>query len=252
MCPHYNWLNSPSAAGEPLVPWVWMAIGSSPRVLVVDDEPMVRDVLSRYLAQDGFVVDAVPDGRRALDAIEGGPPPDVILLDLMLPAVNGMDVLRLVRLGSDVPVIILSAKAAEPDRVAGLELGADDYVTKPYSPREVVARVRAVLRRSDGDVRDRLQYGDLCVDSIRREVTLAGVPVHTTRKEFELLWLLASHPGRVFSRAQLVELVWGYVWSGDTDTVTVHVRRLRAKIEDDSSAPRRLVTVRGIGYRFEP
>jgi len=229
-----------------------MAIASSPRVLVVDDEPMVRDVLSRYLAQDGFVVDAVSDGRRALDAIEAGPPPDVILLDLMLPAVNGMDVLRLVRLGSDVPVIILSAKAAEPDRVAGLELGADDYVTKPYSPREVVARVRAVLRRSDGDMRDRLQYGDLGVDSTRREVTLAGVPVHTTRKEFELLWLLASHPGRVFSRAQLVELVWGYVWSGDTDTVTVHVRRLRAKIEDDSSAPRRLVTVRGIGYRFEP
>jgi DNA-binding response OmpR family regulator len=229
-----------------------MAIASSPRVLVVDDEPMVRDVLSRYLVQDGFVVDAVSDGRRALEAIEGGPAPDVILLDLMLPAVNGLDVLRLVRLESDVPVIILSAKATEPDRVGGLELGADDYVTKPYSPREVVARVRAVLRRSEGDMRDRLQYGDLCVDSTRREVTVAGVPVHTTRKEFELLWLFASHPGRVYSRAQLVEMVWGYVWSGDTDTVTVHVRRLRAKIEDDPSAPRRIVTVRGVGYRFEP
>ncbi len=229
-----------------------MATAAAPRVLVVDDEPMVRDVLGRYLAREGFVVDSAPDGRRALEAIEGGPAPDVILLDLMLPAVNGLDVLRILRLGSDVPVIILSAKAAEPDRVIGLELGADDYVTKPYSPREVVARVRAVLRRADGDVRDRLQYGDLCIDAIRREVMVAGIPVHTTRKEFELLWLLAAHPGRVYSRAQLVELVWGYVWSGDTDTVTVHVRRLRAKIEDDPSAPRRLVTVRGVGYRFEP
>jgi DNA-binding response OmpR family regulator len=229
-----------------------MATGTAPRVLVVDDEPMVRDVLGRYLAHEGFVVDSAPDGRHALRAIQDGPAPDVILLDLMLPAVDGLDVLRLVRLGSDVPVIILSAKASEPERVTGLELGADDYVTKPYSPREVVARVRAVLRRADGDTRDRLTYGDLAIDAVRREVTRSGAVVHTTRKEFELLWMLASHPGRVFSRTQLVESVWGYVWSGDTDTVTVHVRRLRAKIEDDASAPRRLVTVRGVGYRFEP
>lgn len=229
-----------------------MATGIAPRVLVVDDEPIVRDVLGRYLTHEGFVVDSAADGRLAMQAIAEGPPLDVILLDLMLPSVSGLDVLRFVRLESDVPIIILSAKAAEPERIAGFELGADDYVTKPYSPREVVARVRAVLRRTDGDARDRLVYGDLAIDAVRREVTRAGEVVHTTRKEFELLWMLASHPGRVFSRAQLVESVWGYVWSGDTDTVTVHIRRLRAKVEDDASAPRRLVTVRGVGYRFEP
>jgi len=227
-----------------------MATASPPRVLVVDDEPIVRDVLTRYLAHEGFEVDSAADGHAALRAIEGRPP-NVIVLDLMLPKLSGLELLRLVRLESSVPVIILSAKVSERDRIAGLELGADDYVVKPYSPGEVVARVRAVLRRAGPDGRGRLEFGELVVDPVRREVTRDGAVVHTTRKEFELLHLLASHPGRVFTRSELVESVWGYVWSGDTETVTVHIRRLRAKIEVDPSAPRRLVTVHGVGYRFE-
>jgi two-component system, OmpR family, response regulator ResD len=227
-----------------------MAPASPPRVLVVDDEPIVRDVLTRYLAHEGFEVDSAADGHAALRAIEGRPP-NVIVLDLMLPKLSGLELLRLVRLESSVPVIILSAKVSERDRIAGLELGADDYVVKPYSPGEVVARVRAVLRRAGPDGRARLEFGELAVDPVRREVTRDGEVVHTTRKEFELLHLLASHPGRVFTRSELVESVWGYVWSGDTETVTVHIRRLRAKIEADPSAPRRLVTVHGVGYRFE-
>jgi two-component system response regulator ResD len=230
-----------------------MATASAPRVLIVDDEPVVRDVLTRYLTHEGFEVDSAADGHAALRTIEDWSP-HVILLDLMLPKLSGLELLRLLRLDSAVPVIILSAKVSEHDRIAGLELGADDYVVKPYSPGEVVARVRAVLRRSgtEGDAPARFEYGELAVDALRREVTRNGEVVRTTRKEFELLLLLASHPGRAFSRSELVESVWGYVWSGDTETVTVHVRRLRTKIEDDPSAPRRLVTVHGVGYRFDP
>ena len=175
----------------------------------------------------------------------------MIVLDLMLPRISGLELLRLVRLESQVPVIILSARVSERERIAGLELGADDYVTKPYSPGEVVARVRAVLRRSGAGGDAPLVFGDLSIDPARREVTRAGDVVHTTRKEFDLLLLLASSPGRVFTRSELVESVWGYVWTGDTETVTVHVRRLRAKIEADPSRPRRLVTVHGVGYRFD-
>jgi two-component system response regulator ResD len=220
------------------------------RVLVVDDEPMVRDVLTRYLTREGFAVTGAADGYRALEAIRDGSP-DVILLDLMLPRLSGLDVLRTVRMDGNVPVIILSAKASEQERIQGLQLGADDYVVKPYSPGEVVARVHAVLRRTapaDG----RLTFGELEIDPARREVVRDGEVVHTTRKEFELLHLLASNPGQVFSRPQLLESVWGYVWTGATDTVTVHVRRLRAKIELDPSQPRRLITVHGVGYRFDP
>ncbi len=222
----------------------------SPRVLVVDDEPVVRDVLTRYLTHEGFEVDSAADGHAALSAIEAQPP-SVIVLDLMLPKLSGLELLRLVRLESSVPVIILSAKVSERERIAGLELGADDYVTKPYSPGEVVARVRAVLRRGSGEPRLPLEFGDLVIDPVRREVSRAGEVVRTTRKEFDLLLRLASNPGRVYTRAELVESVWGYVWTGDTETVTVHIRRLRAKIEDDPSQPRRLVTVHGVGYRFE-
>lgn len=220
------------------------------RVLVVDDEPMVRDVLTRYLTREGFTVSAAADGHEALEMIRRDAP-DVILLDLMLPRLSGLDVLRTVRMDGDVPVIILSAKASEHERIQGLQLGADDYVVKPYSPGEVVARVHAVLRRSspaDG----RLAFDELEIDPARREVVRAGRVVHTTRKEFELLHMLASNPGQVFSRPQLLESVWGYMWTGATDTVTVHVRRLRAKIELDPSKPRRLVTVHGVGYRFDP
>jgi len=179
-----------------------MATASPPRVLIVDDEPVVRDVLTRYLTHEGFEVDSAADGHAALRAIEGWSP-HVILLDLMLPKLSGLDLLRLVRLDSAVPVIILSAKVSEHDRIAGLELGADDYVVKPYSPGEVVARVRAVLRRSgtDGDAPARFEYGELAIDALRREVTRNGEVVRTTRKEFELLLLLASHPGRAFSRS---------------------------------------------------
>jgi DNA-binding response OmpR family regulator len=228
-----------------------MAAISPPRVLVVDDEPVVRDVLRRYLTHEGFEVDAAADGHAALVSIEARAP-SVIVLDLMLPRLSGLELLRLVRLESTVPVIILSAKVSERERIAGLELGADDYVTKPYSPGEVVARVRAVLRRTAGEGTAPLEFGELAVDPARREVTRAGEVIHTTRKEFDLLFMLASNPGRVFTRAELVESVWGYVWTGDTETVTVHVRRLRAKIEDDPSQPRRLVTVHGVGYRFDP
>src|SRR6266545_4020199 len=199
------------------------AVGAS-RVLVVDDEPMVREVLARYLEKDGFAVDTASDGAEALEAFEAGRP-DLVLLDLMLP------------------------------RVVGLELGADDYITKPFSPREVVARARTVLRRARQDTPVALailRYGDLEIDRPRREVRLAERPVKLTRKEFDLLALLASRAGVTFTRSELLDEVWDFAWNGDTSTVTVHIRRLREKIEVDPSEPRRLITVWGIGYRFDP
>jgi DNA-binding response OmpR family regulator len=221
-------------------------------ILVVDDEPVVRDVLSRYLTREGYTVSQAADGEEALSAIRSDPP-QAVVLDLMLPRLSGLDVLKLVRMESDLPVIILSARASEAERINGLQLGADDYIVKPYSPREVVERVRAVLRRSDGRQSGRrVAHGELVVDGERRELLRSGQVVHTTRKEFALLHLLACNPGRAFSRADLLEDVWGYEWIGPTDTVTVHVRRLRSKIEADPSNPRHLVTVYGVGYRFDP
>lgn len=223
------------------------------RVLVVDDEPMVREVLARYLEREGFAVDTAGDGEAALTAF-GAARPDLVLLDLMLPRIDGLEVYRRMRQDAPTAVIMLTAKGEETDRVVGLELGADDYVTKPFSPREVVARVRAVLRRSasssDG-TREVFTIGDLELDGPRREVRRAGEPVKLTRKEFDLLYLLASRPGRVFTRAELLDEVWDFAWDGDTATVTVHVRRLREKIEEDPSNPRHVVTVWGVGYRFE-
>ena len=221
-------------------------------VLVVDDEPVVRDVLGRYLAREGYSVLEAADGEDALAAIREQAP-HVVVLDLMLPKLSGLDVLKLVRLETDVPVVILSARASEEERIAGLRLGADDYVVKPYSPREVVERVRAVLRRSGGRTGARtVQFGDVVVDGERREVRRDGEALHTTRKEFELLHLLACNPGRTFSRSALLEDVWGYSWAGHGDTVTVHMRRIREKVEPDPSHPRHLITVRGVGYRFDP
>jgi DNA-binding response OmpR family regulator len=221
-------------------------------ILVVDDEPVVRDVLSRYLTREGYTVSEAADGEEALSAIRSDPP-QAVVLDLMLPRLSGLDVLKLVRLESELPVIILSARASEAERINGLQLGADDYIVKPYSPREVVERVRAVLRRSDSRQSGRrICYGELVVDGERHEVLRSGQVVHTTRKEFALLHVLACNPGRAFSRAGLLEDVWGYDWTGPTDTVTVHVRRLRSKIEADPSKPRHLVTVHGVGYRFDP
>jgi DNA-binding response OmpR family regulator len=225
------------------------------RVLVVDDEPMVREVLARYLEDAGFVVETAADGMQALERFTGAHP-DLVLLDLMLPRIDGLDVFRSIRETSHTPVIMLTARGRETDRVGGLDLGADDYVAKPFSPREVVARVRAVLRRSDqpapAEAVGVLRLGDLEVDLDRREVRRHGELVHLARKEFDLLAFLAASPGITFSREQLLDEVWDFAWNGDPGTVTVHIRRLREKIEDDPSEPTRVVTVWGVGYRFEP
>ncbi len=226
-------------------------------MLVVDDEPMMREVLTRYLERDGFVVSTARDGREAVAALEADDP-SIVLLDLMLPGMDGLEVLRWMR-GSVLnrtPVILVTAKGEETDRIVGLELGADDYVTKPFSPKEVVARVRAVLRRTEGAevsalARGVLEFGDSRIDFDRREVEVNGEPVRLTRKEFDLLETLASRPGHVFSRTQLLEEVWDFAWDGDSSTVTVHVRRLREKIEPVPSEPRHIMTVWGVGYRFD-
>jgi two-component system, OmpR family, response regulator ResD len=223
------------------------------RVLIVDDEEIVRDVLTRYLEQEGFRVEGAADGEAAVEVAERDPP-DIVVLDLMLPKLDGLEVFRRIRATGDVPVVMLTAKGEEIDRVVGLELGADDYVTKPFSPREIVARIRTILRRREhGDTDDdgRLVLGDLEIDRHRREVRREGRLVGLTRKEFDLLDVLASHPGRTFTRTDLLEAVWDFAWDGDSSTVTVHVRRLRSKIEDDPSDPRHIVTVWGVGYRFE-
>ena len=226
------------------------------RVLVVDDEPMVRDVLARYLARDGFEVETVGDGEAALAAFEAVRP-DLILLDLMLPRVDGFEVFRRLRAaGVASHVIMLTARGEVADRIVGLEIGADDYVSKPFSPKEVVARVRAVLRRSraavDAEDADPLRFGELEIDARTREVWADGELVQLTPKEFDLLHLLASRPRTVFSRYRLLDELWDVAFQGDPATVTVHVRRIREKIEGDPSQPRHLITVWGAGYRFEP
>jgi DNA-binding response OmpR family regulator len=223
-------------------------------VLVVDDEPTVREVVQQYLEREGYRVQAAEDGPTALAAF-GAHVPDLIVLDLMLPGVDGLEVCRQVRAKGSTPIIMLTAKGHESDRIVGLELGADDYVVKPFSPRELVARVRSVLRRTlAGDARSPqpIRSGDVQVDPVTREVTVADQPVTLTVREFDLLAFLVSHPRQVFSRGQLLRQVWEYTWFGDTSTVTVHMRRLRAKVEDDPSKPQRLQTVYGVGYRFVP
>jgi len=217
----------------------------------VDDEPVVRDVMAKYLSRDGFDVRTAPDGATALQAYQPGAF-DLLLLDVMLPEVDGMEILRRVRMLDRIPVIMLTAKVGEGDRILGLELGADDYVVKPFSPAEVVARVRAVLRRSAGRSDDVIDAGDLTIDGPSREVRRAGVTIELTPKEFEILHLLASNPKRVFSRRDLLEELWDFAYEGSSDTVTVHIRRLREKIEREPSSPRHLVTVWGVGYRFDP
>jgi DNA-binding response OmpR family regulator len=225
------------------------------RVLVVDDQPIVRDVLARYLLKEGFAVDMAEDGERAL-AVFTATSPDLVLLDLMLPRIDGLEVFRRIRATAPTPVIMLTARGEVTDRIVGLEVGADDYVTKPFSPREVVARVRAVLRRASSEPLQpetgEIVHGDLRIDLRRREVSVRGRPVRLTRKEFDLLAALACEPGTTFSRSRLLEDVWDFAWHGDAATVTVHARRLREKIEDDPSHPRHLVTVWGVGYRFDP
>jgi DNA-binding response OmpR family regulator len=220
-------------------------------VLVVDDEPIVREVVVRYLARDGHDTVEAGDGNAARELIESADP-DIVVLDVMLPGTDGLELCRWIRGRSELPVIMLTARGEEADRIVGLELGADDYVTKPFSPRELVARVRSVLRRSSsaGSTVDALAFGDVELERETRDARKAGNRIRLTAKEFDLLWFLASHPRRVFSRDQLMASVWGYTAALDTGTVTVHVRRLREKVEDDPSQPRYLETVWGIGYRL--
>jgi DNA-binding response OmpR family regulator len=220
-------------------------------VLVVDDDPIVRDVLSRYLARGGFRVATAEDGQAAVAAFESQSP-DLVLLDLMLPLMDGFGVFEVIRRSDSTPVIMLTAKGEEGDRIAGLEFGADDYVAKPFSPKEVVARVRAVLRRASPPQPETLEFGDFVIEGSGRRVTRGGDPVTLTPREFDLLYLMASQPGRVFSRVQLLEELWDFAFDGDPSTITVHMRRLREKIESDPSRPRHLSTVWGAGYRFDP
>jgi two-component system, OmpR family, phosphate regulon response regulator PhoB len=222
-------------------------------VLVVDDEPIVRDVVVRYLQREGYDTLEAGDGLHAQELLRKHEP-SLVVLDLMLPGMDGLELCRWIRARSELPVIMLTARAEEADRIVGLELGADDYITKPFSPRELAVRVRTVLRRSSPSAgsREHIVHADLELDAAAREVTKAGRLLRLTAKEFDLLWFLASHPRRVFSRDQLMETVWGYEPAFDTGTITVHVRRLREKIEDDPSKPRHLETVWGVGYRFCP
>jgi DNA-binding response OmpR family regulator len=222
-------------------------------VLVVDDEPIVREVVVRYLEREGFTTLEAGDGHRARELVETASP-GLVVLDVMLPGTDGLELCRWIRAQSDLPVIMLTARGEEADRIVGLELGADDYVTKPFSPRELAARVRTVLRRTArrDEPSERIEFGDVAIEAATREVTKAGEPVRLTTLEFDLLWFLASHPRRVFSRDHLMERVWGYSAALDTGTVTVHVRRLREKIETDPAHPRHLETVWGVGYRFRP
>lgn len=222
-------------------------------VLLVDDEPIVRSVVARYLERDGFRTLEAGDGETARAMLEAETP-SLVVLDLMLPGMDGLALCRWIRARSDLPVIMLTALGEESDRIVGLELGADDYVTKPFSPRELAVRVKAVLRRSTPDTAkaERLEAGDLEIDARTREARKGGEILKLTMREFDLLWFLASNPRQVFSRGQLMDRVWGYTAALDTGTVTVHVRRLREKIEDDASRPRHLETVWGVGYRFTP
>jgi DNA-binding response OmpR family regulator len=224
------------------------------RVLIVDDEPMVREVLERYLTRSGFVADSAGDGEAAIAAFDASRP-DLVLLDLMLPRIDGFGVFQSIRARAATPVIMLTARGEETERIAGLELGADDYVAKPFAPREVVARVQAVLRRQsrqDVTTKKTLSFGDLEVNGASREVRVRGRSAALTPREFDLLYLMATNPRTVFTRSQLLDQLWDLAFDGDPSTVTVHIRRLREKIEADPSEPCRIVTVWGVGYRFEP
>jgi DNA-binding response OmpR family regulator len=221
-------------------------------VLVVDDEPIVREVVVRYLEREGYRTLEAADGNRARQLVEEETP-SLVVLDLMLPGTDGLALCRWIRSRSDLPVIMLTARGEEADRIVGLELGADDYVTKPFSPRELAARVRTVLRRATAaePADERLSFEGFDIDASSREVHKDGEELQLTAKEFDLLWFLARHPRRVFSREQLMDRVWGYEAALDTGTVTVHVRRLREKVEDEPSKPQYLQTVWGAGYRFD-
>jgi len=222
-------------------------------ILVVDDEKKIVNFVTAYLKREGFEVATAADGEQALEMWRQKSP-TLIVLDLMLPKVNGLDVCREVRKSSDVPIIMLTAKDEEADKIVGLELGADDYLTKPFSPRELVARVRAVLRRANSTLprsADVSHYGPLTIDRTGREVIVAGNHAHLTRIEFDVLDLLAGNRGKAFSREEILQALWGENYFGDTRVVDVHIRRLREKIEKDPSSPAFVHTVWGIGYKFD-
>ena len=235
-------------------------------VLVVDDEPTIREVVVQYLRRGGYATLEAADGDAARQLLERESP-SLVVLDLMLPGTDGLSLCRWIRDRSQLPVIMLTARGEEADRIVGLELGADDYVTKPFSPRELVARVRTVLRRGAGMNEiplERIHFGDVEIDAAAREVRKRGASLKLTAREFDLLLFFARHPRRVFSRDQLMSRVWGdhdlddatghrgYEPAFDSGTITVHVRRVREKIEDDPARPRHLETVWGVGYRFSP
>ena len=225
------------------------------QILIVEDEPSIAEVVSLYLRRGGYSVEVATDGQVALEILDENMP-DLIVMDLMLPGVDGLSITRWIRDRSDVPIIMLTARREETDRIAGLEMGADDYVVKPFSPQELVSRVRAVLRRSKGSseitTEPPITFDRLCIDPRTRLVSIGEQEISLTAREFDMLWLLARHPRQVFTRDQLLEKVWGISEYIDPGTVTVHVRRLREKIEVDPSNPSHLVTVWGVGYKFEP
>jgi len=224
-------------------------------ILVIEDEPSIAEVVGLYLRRAGYQVQTLADGQAAMDLLEKRIP-DLVVLDLMLPGMDGYSLTRWLRGRSEVPIIMLTSRREEMDRIAGLEMGADDYVVKPFSPQELVSRVRAVLRRGGSEKNTEaerpLEVGALKIDPLARSATLNGKVIELTLKEFDMLYLLARHPRQVFSRDHLLERVWGVSEYIDPGTVTVHVRRLREKIEVDPSNPVRLLTVWGVGYKFEP
>ncbi len=226
------------------------------RIMVVDDDPTLADVVGRYLIRDGHRVECFGDGLQALKRI-AEEPPDLVVLDLMLPGIDGLEVCRRLRQRWPIPVVMLTALGEETDRVAGFETGADDYVTKPFSPRELALRVKSVLRRARGaepaepPPQGMLRDGDLAIDLAAHEATIRGGPLQLTSREYDLLVFLMRNPRQAFTREQLLAQVWGWTF-GDTSTVTVHIRRLREKIEPEPTVPRRIATVWGVGYRYEP
>jgi len=222
-------------------------------ILVADDEPTLVATLKYNLERESYAVITAADGESALEAARASRP-DLIVLDLMMPGLNGIEVCRIIRREMRAPILILTARGDETDKVAGLEIGADDYVTKPFSMRELVARVRALLRRSEhppANETDLLTAGDLMIDLRKRVVTKNGTPMSLKPKEFELLSFFARNLGKAFTRDQLLNQIWGYDFAGDTRTVDVHVRWLREKVEDKPESPARLITIRGVGYRFD-
>jgi two-component system response regulator ResD len=224
------------------------------RILVVDDEAIVTEVVERYLVREGYGVNTVRDGAAALEAI-AHETVDLVVLDLMLPRLDGLEVCRRIRGESRVPIIMLTAKNEESDKILGLGIGADDYIVKPFSPRELVARIQAVLRRAGStpaEPGDLVRHGSLKVNPRSRSVENGGRAIDLTAKEFDLLYFLARNPGQVFSREQLLDQVWDYHFAGDVSTVTVNVRRIREKVETDPNRPRYIKTVWGVGYKFDP